>query len=231
MADNSKENQCDLVFRRDSIKLMPRIKDINKLIFFKPDGRARYTHINELFTEPANYKVIKSNLADMLRVAMSIKEGKVTASTIVRRLGERGIRNSLYYAFRELGRVVRTQYLLEYITDIKMRETIQAATCKSEAFNDFVKWIFFYNNGEVQENLRHEQNKMINYNHLVANLVILHNVNSMTKVIRRLRKEGLEITDEMLGGIAPYRRGHLDLLGEYHLKIKKQRSRQAHQLF
>ncbi len=120
---------------------------------------------------------------------------------------------------------------MEYITDIKMREMMQVATCKSEAFNDFVKWIFFYNNGEVQENLQHEQKKMINYNHLVANLVILHNVNSMTKVIRRLRKEGLEITAEMLGGIAPYRRGHLDLPGEYHLKFKKQRSRQAHQLF
>ena len=76
---------------------------------------------------------------------------------------------------------------LEYITDIKMRETIQAATCKSESFNDFVKWVFFFNNGEIQENLRHEQNKMVYYNHLVANLVILHNVNAMTKVIRRLR--------------------------------------------
>jgi len=62
-------------------------------------------------------------------------------------LGERGIKNSLYYAFRELGRVIRTQYLLEHITDIKMQETIQSATCKSEAFNDFVKWVFFFNNG------------------------------------------------------------------------------------
>ena len=158
---------------------------------------------------------------------MSIKEGKVTASTIVRRLGERGIRNSLYYAFRELGRVIRTQYLLEYITDIKMRETVQAATCKSEAFNDFVKWLFFFNNGEIQENLRHEQNKMVNYNHLVANLVILHNVNCMTKVIRRLRREGFEITDEMLAGIAPYRREHIDLLGKYPLQVNRKRSRQA----
>ena len=71
-----------------------------------------------------------------------------------------------------------------------MRETILAATNKSEAFNEFVQWIFFYNNGEIQENLRHEQNKMIKYNHLVANLVILHNVNSMTKVIKGLRKDG-----------------------------------------
>ncbi len=209
------------------IKLMPRIRDINKLIFFKPDGRARYNHIDQLFSEPINYQLIKTNYADMLRVAMSIKEGKVTASTIVRRLGERGIRNSLYYAFRELGRVIRTQYLLEYITDIKMRETIQAATCKSESFNDFVKWVFFFNNGEIQENLRHEQNKMVNYNHLVANLVILHNVNAMTKVIRQLKREGLEITDDMLAGIAPYRRDHIDLLGKYPLRVNKRRSRQS----
>ena len=71
---------------------------------------------------------------------------------------------------------------------------------------------------------------MIKYNHLVANLVILHNVNSMTKVIKGLRKEGMEITDEMLGATAPYRREHIDLLGEYRLKIKKRRSRQALQL-
>ena len=90
----------------------------------------------------------------------------------------------MYYAFRELGRVTRTQYLLEYITDIKMRETIQSATRKSEAFNDFVKWVFFFNNGGIQENLRHEQNKMVNYNRPVANLAILHNVNTMAKVIK-----------------------------------------------
>lgn len=213
------------------IKLMPRIKDINKLIFFKPDGRIKYEHIDSLFSESINYKIIKSNYADMLRVAMSIKEGKVTASTVVRRLGERGIRNSLYYSFRELGRVVRTQYLLDYITDIKMRETVQAATCKSEAFNDFVKWVFFFNNGEIQENLRHEQSKMVNYNHLVANLVILHNVNSMTKVIKQMSKEGFEITEEMLASLAPYRREHIDLLGKYPLQVNKRRAKQSFKLF
>lgn len=88
-----------------------------------------------------------------------IKEGKVSASMIARRLGSRGIRNSLYFAFRELGRVVRTQFLLEYISDIGLRETIHAATCKSEEFNDFIQWVFFFNRGMIQENLRAEQEK------------------------------------------------------------------------
>ena len=75
----------------------------------------------------------------MLRVAVSISEGKVSASTIIRRLGANGIRNSLYYAFRELGRVVRTQFLLQYISEIELRESVHAATCKSEEFNQFVQ--------------------------------------------------------------------------------------------
>ena len=37
------------------IKLMPRIKDINSLIFFKPDGRVKYEHIESLFSESINY--------------------------------------------------------------------------------------------------------------------------------------------------------------------------------
>ena len=65
----------------------------------------------------------------MLRVAVSISEGEVVASTVIRRLGSHGIRNSLFYAFIELGRIVRTQFLLDYISNIELRETLQAAIC------------------------------------------------------------------------------------------------------
>jgi TnpA family transposase len=203
------------------IKLMPRIKDINSLLFFKPDKRTRYQHIEALFSEGINYTLIRDHYRDMLRIAISIKEGKVTASTIARRLGSHGIRNSLYYAFRELGRVIRTQFLLEYIGDIELRETIHASTCKSEEFNHFIQWIFFFNNGEIQENLRYEQDKMIRFNHLVANLVILHNVNSMTRVLSELKKEGLSVTPEVLAGLSPYRTEHINLLGDYTIDTSK----------
>jgi TnpA family transposase len=165
--------------------------------------------------------VIREHYRDMLRIAVSISEGKVSASTIIRRLGSKGIRNTLYYAFRELGRVVRTQFLLQYVSDVELRETVQAATCKSEEFNNFVQWVFFYTNGQIQENLRYAQDKVISYNHLVANLVILHNVNAMSKAINRLKKKGVEITPEMMSGLSPYRNEHINLLGDYSINMSK----------
>jgi|GEM_PF-5596350 len=41
----------------------------------------------------------------------------MTASSILRKLGNSSRKNKLYFAFRELERVVRTEFLLRYIDD------------------------------------------------------------------------------------------------------------------
>ena len=58
---------------------------------------------------------------------------------------------------------------------------------------------------------------MIKYNHLVANMVILHNVVGMSTVLKRLRQQGVEITPEVLAGLAPYRLEHINRFGDYVL--------------
>lgn len=115
----------------------------------------------------------------MLHVVISIKKGMISPSTILRRMGTASRKNKLYFALRELGKVIRTVFLLRYINDVELRKTINAATNKSEEFNGFTKWIFFGGNGVIAENLEHEQRKIVKYNQLVANLVILHNVVNM----------------------------------------------------
>jgi TnpA family transposase len=37
---------------------------------------------------------------------------------------------------------VRTGFLLNYIDDVELRQTIHAATNKNEQFNGFAKWSF-----------------------------------------------------------------------------------------
>lgn len=88
----------------------------------------------------------------MLRIVISIKKGKIYPSTILRKLGTRSRKNKLYFAFRELGRVIRTKYLLEYISDGELRRIVTAATNKNEQFNEFTKWLFFGGDGIISEN-------------------------------------------------------------------------------
>src|SRR5207245_9209078 len=99
-----------------------------------------------------------------LSVAVSIKAGKIIPSTLLRRLGSNSRKNKLYFAFRELGRAIRTVFLLRYVGDPELRATIHAATNKSEQFNNFAQWAFFGNKGVIAENVRHEQRKIVKYN-------------------------------------------------------------------
>lgn len=204
------------------IKLMPRIRNLKSLVFFKPDRTAKYEHINGLFSESINWELIETHLPDMLRIALSIKAGKITPSTILRRLGTASRKNKLYFAFRELGRVVRTEFLLKYLGDVELRKTIQAATNKSEEFNQFIKWLFFGNQGIIAENVRHEQRKVVKYNQLVANLAILHNVEAMTGVLKEMQEEGWPISEEILAGLAPYRTEHINRFGDYTLDLERE---------
>ncbi|WP_353851001.1 Tn3 family transposase [Acidiphilium sp.] len=47
-------------------------------------------------------------------------------------------KNLLYRAFRELGRVERTLFLLRFISNIELRHVIRAETTKIEAYNNFL---------------------------------------------------------------------------------------------
>lgn len=203
------------------IELMPRIRGIQDLKFHRPQAGVAYRNINELFSDVIDWRLIELHLPAMLRVAVSIKTGKITPSAILRRLGTYSRKNKLYFAFVELGKVIRTIFLLSYIGDVGLRKVIHAETNKSEQFNGFAGWSFFGGDGIIAENIRHEQRKVIKYNHLVANMIILHNVVGMTRVLRELRDEGEEITPETLGGLAPFRTAHINRFGDYTLDFRR----------
>lgn len=200
------------------IKLMPRIRNWKDLKWFRPTPQEVYKNIDELFTKEAiDWDLIACHLPDMLQIAQSIRAGLVSPSTILRRLGTASRKNKLYFAFRELGRVVRTLFLLEYIGDADLRSIIQAAQNKCEGFNQFTQWIYF-GADNIAENVRDNQLKVIKYNHLIANLVIFHNCYSMTQALKELEAEGMKLSPELISGLSPYRTSHLNRFGLFELK-------------
>ncbi|EGV6907223.1 Tn3 family transposase [Salmonella enterica] len=199
------------------IRLMPRIRNWKDLKCYKSSSEQTYLHIQALFSKDnIDWALIERHLPDMLQVAQSVKAGCIAPSTILRKLGTASRKNKLYFAFRELGRVIRTLFLLEYVSSEELRRMIQGATNKCESFNKFVKWVYFSAN-TLEENVRDKQLKIIKYNHLIANLLIFHNCHSMTQALKELQSEGVEITPEILRTLSPYRQ-HLNRFGVFELR-------------
>jgi TnpA family transposase len=207
-----------------AIQLMPRIRHWKDLTLYAPSERfatEHITHIRELFGDTVDWSLIRMHLPDMLRVALSISQGKIRSSTILRKLGTESRKNRLYLAFRALGRVVRTIFLLRFMPEEELRRTISTATNIAEAWNGFVQWVAFGGEGVIRQNNREEQRKIIRYNHLVANLVVFHNVVSMTRVLQDLIDAGYPVTPEIIARLSPYKTEHINRFGHYDLRFDR----------
>ncbi len=202
------------------IDIMPRIRNWKDLTFFRPSKETKYKHIDSLFKDTVDWTLIENNWKDMMQMVLSIQHGKVSPTLVLKRLGTRSRKNQLYLAFRELGRVIRTIFLLEYISDVELRESITAETNKVESFHNLSDWISFASRITVASNDVTEMEKAIRYNTLVTNLIILQNVIDMSQIIQQLRDEGWVIKKEDLAKLSPYLTEHIKRFGDYILDLQ-----------
>lgn len=202
------------------IKLFPRMRTWNDVAFYHPDKTTAYKHIDSLFTRTIDWKLIETHWQDMMQVVISIQAGKVLPSMLLRKLGSHNRKNKLYRAFRELGRVERTIFLLRYISESEFRHSIRAETTKIESYNDFLDWISF-GGPVIKSGNPVEQEKQIKYMNLIANAIMLHNVADLTEVLGSMIAEGYIITKELVACLGPHMRDHILRFGKYVLDMEE----------
>ena len=190
------------------IKLLPRLRGLSDAVFYRPSTAIRYQHIDALFGEEIDWDLIATHARDMFQVALSIQAGLVMPSMLLRKLGAYSRRSLLYRAFRELGRVERTLFLLRFVSSIEVRRTIRAETTKIETFNDFLDWISF-GGSVVKSGDPVEQEKQLKYASLVANTIMLSNVADMTAVLASMAKDKHPVTPGLVSCLSLYTREHI----------------------
>jgi TnpA family transposase len=195
-------------------KLMPRIRNWKDVKLFRPAKNTKCKNIDGLFSDTIDWDLIETHWQDMMQVVLSIHKGKMSSSKLLRKLGNYSKKNRLYQAFQELGYVTRTLFLLEYISDVELREIITAQTNKVEEYNGFSDWCSFGSEILVASNDENEMEKAVKYNGILTNAVMLQNVSDMTEIIAQLIDEGHKITQEDMSYLCPYLTSHLKRFGD-----------------
>ncbi len=202
------------------IELMPRIRNWKDLKFYRPNRETTYQHIDTLFGDNVvDWEVIKTHWQDLLQVVISIQEGKILPSMLLRKLTTYSHKNRLYQAFHALGTVERTIFLLKFISDVKLREVIHRSTNKVEQYNHFEDWITFALIRAMVDNAYVEQEKRIKYTDLIANCVMLDNTIEISAALNTLAKEGSVPTIDQLAALSPYQTRHIKRFGNYELDL------------
>jgi len=132
-------------------RFAPRIRDLADRRIYVPEKGNTYPALGGLVGGTLNVPLIATQWKEVLRLATSIKQGTVTASLILRKLGAYPRQNSLALALREVGRIERTLFTLEWLQSPELRRRVQIGLNKGEAKNALARAVFFNRLGELRD--------------------------------------------------------------------------------
>ena len=195
-------------------RFAPRMRDIGDLSLFPVDRVEQWPQLAPVFGDRIKIREIETQWDDLLRLASSIRLGTVTASLIIRKLASYPRQNRLALALRELGRIERTLFILEWMEDPALRGRVQAGLNKGEARNALARAVFFNRLGEVRDRSFENQCYRASGLNLVVAAIILWNTVQLEKAIAKVRHRR-NVPDEYLSYLSPLGWEHINLTGDY----------------
>lgn len=132
-------------------RFAPRIRDLGDTKLFIPKSDTTYSTLKPMIGGTLNIKQIRDHWDEILRLSTSIKQGTATASLMLRKLGGYPRQNGLAVALRELGRIERTLFILDWLQSIELRRRVHAGLNKGEARNALARAVFFNRLGEIRD--------------------------------------------------------------------------------
>lgn len=203
------------VFHLLGYQFSPRIADIGGARFWRVDRKADYGVLDELASNRINIRLIAEHWDDLLRLAGSLKLGVVRTAGLTRTLQTNDRPTRLARALQELGRLVKTIYLLRFIDDASYRRRILIQLNRGEGRHQLARVIFHGKRGELRQRYREGQEDQLGALGLVVNLVVLWNTVYMDVAVRELRAEGYEVRTEDVARLSPLGHKHVNMLGRY----------------
>jgi TnpA family transposase len=193
----------------------PRIRDLADRRLYIVGARTAYKALDPLIGGTIDSRIIAENWDKLLRLAVSIKAGTVAPSAILRRLAAYPRQNALAKSLKEIGRLERTLFMLDWISDPALRRRTNARLNKGEARNALARAVFFHRLGEIRDRTFENQRYRASGLNLAVAAIILWNIVYLGRAVDELRSRGEIVPDELLAHVAPLGWENIAFNGDY----------------
>ncbi len=202
----------------------PRLKTLCKHQLYSFEKRKVYQKLDCAILPDAyiNTKIIDENWDSILRFVATIKLKRTSASQLFKRLNSYSNQHPLYQALKEFGKIIKTLFILRYVDDVELRQSIEKQLSKIELSQKFAKAVAFGNNQEFSEGDKQMQDIIANCRRLLENVVICWNYLYLTQKLTEL--PDTQSKDELLetfknSSIITWQ--HINFHGEYDFSEEK----------
>ena len=130
----------------------PRIRGIQHQRIYRTDSNRDYGALAPLVGRAdlaVDTDLIVEQWDRMGQLYASLKTGYVTASVALKRLVAFSTKNRFYRANRELGRIFKTEFILQYLSEPELRGRIRRRLLKVEQLHALARDVFYGRRGRI----------------------------------------------------------------------------------
>ena len=207
------------LFRLLGYHFSPRLADTGGTRFWRINADADYGKLNGLARQSVKIDLIVEHWDDLLRLAGSLKLGRISAIDIMKTLQSNDRPTRLAQALAEFGKIEKTLHLLTYIDDEAKRRATLTQLNRGEARHSLARVVFHGKRGELRQRYREGQEDQLGALGLVVNIIVLWNTMYMAAAIDQLKLQGFLVKEEDVARLSPLTHEHINMLGRYSFTI------------
>lgn len=199
-------------------KLMPRLKGIHRQKLYRPvvGEPDAYSNLKLVLTRPINWELIRQQYDQMIKYATALRLGTAETEAILNRFTRQNLTHPTYRALGELGKVIKTIFLCQYLHSEALRREIHEGLNVVESWSSANDFIFYGKGKEITSNRREDQEIAFLALHLLQSCLVYINTLMIQQVLGR--PEWMELMQpEDFRGLTPLIWSHINPYGTFRL--------------
>ena len=209
-------------------RFSPRIRGVQRQRIYRLDKERDYGDLASIVS--GNDRTLKlDHIAEqwdqMGRFYASLESGHATASVALRRLAGYSAKNRFYRANRDLGRILKTEFILDYMSKPELRTRIRRGLLKVEQMHALARDVFYGRRGRINARELWEQMNSCSCLTLIVACIIYWQAREISRVLRRCDPEAEGLKVAMLKHVSPIEWENVVLYGQYVLNRRLVRVR------
>ncbi|WP_010303452.1 Tn3 family transposase [Candidatus Odyssella thessalonicensis] len=193
----------------------PRLRNLSSLRLYSIKGISIPKAMKEPFKVKASIARIEQQWPNIIRLVASIMTHKVIPSDILRQLASFPRQNELAIALREIGRIERTIFILNWISSVALQRRAQMGLNKGEAHHALKRALNFNRRGEITDRTSENQHLRMMHLNLLTAIIIYWNTKHLGRIIHDMKQQGIHVPPEKLAHLSPLGWEHIILTGFY----------------
>jgi TnpA family transposase len=201
-----------------AFRFIPRIRDLpsKRLYLFEPAAAPK--ELRGLIGGKIREGLIVQNWPDILRAVATMAAGIMPPSQLLKKFAAYPRQHELALALREIGRIERTLFIIDWLLDADMQRRAQIGLNKGEAHHALKNALRIGRQGEIRDRTVEGQHYRMAGLNLLAAIIIYWNTKRLGQAVTRRQHAGLDCPSDLLGHISPLGWAHILLTGEYKWK-------------